>query len=270
MIRPQNKVAIYVMSCDKTSDVGVHFLSAFNRYWPDCPFNIFWGVNAKIGHLNQSNITPVLADSIGWKTETIQHLKQIKEIAPSLTHVIVCLDDFIFFKKVRTQFIEQITNDDDLSKIGYLRLKRLEESFIGKTFQLFEQLSKVGNSVIFPIRKTHPYFASLQIAIWDINYLISRVEKCNNIWDFEHLKNGDRVHYSVLHSLFNYTHVVEKGEWNYNAKNIVKKNAGFFNPGERKFRSQKFGRSIFHFKHAQFTLFGYMPMRIKQLLKAPK
>ena len=67
-------------------------------------------------------------------------------------------------------------------------------------------------SEIFKISKKYPYYTSLQVTIWDIDYLIDCLKNNINIWEFERLKSKYN-HYAVKNTVIKYRHVVEKGKW---------------------------------------------------------
>ena len=73
------------------------------------------------------------------------------------------------------------------------------------------------------IPSSHPYYSSLQVALWNIDYLIKRANSCSDIWNFEKKIISDEKHFSVKKNLMNYRHVVEKGKWDYRANSIFRK-----------------------------------------------
>jgi hypothetical protein len=199
-----------------------------------------------------------------WKQETIDQLTLLQEIDPTLTHVLVILDDFIFNSKVDNKRLNRIISSDNFNNIKYLRLKRLEEGLIKKALQFINIDKNYKVDKIFKIRKNHPYYSSLQIALWDINYLKSCVLNIDNIWDFELQNSNNFVHYSVLNNIFNYKHIVEKGKWETYASTYCKKYLNYFNPSNREFHPVSLKSIIKNrFVKIKFILFGYFLTRIK-------
>jgi hypothetical protein len=186
-----SKVGFYVMSCDKTSDVANYFVKSLNKIYINRSLPIFFGVNSKIGNAIELKAIPIESSSSNWRNETLIQLNSIKEKYPSLTHLIVLLDDFIFLKPHHKNFIN-LVNESVEHKVNYLRFTPIEEGVIFRICNIFKNRSgfKYGN--VIEIRKSHPYYSSLQVALWDINYLIDAVSSASSIWDFENQKKIER------------------------------------------------------------------------------
>ena len=252
------KTAVFIMSCDKTRDVLMHFIKGFNIYWNDNTFPVYLGSNNELTPENFNNATLISVPISNWKQETLEQLSLLQNHDPSITHLIVMLDDFILNRKVDNVRLSKMLHSGNLENIKYLRLKRLEEGIIKKISQLFIIQKEFLNERIFKIRKSHPYFTSLQIAIWDINYLKLCIEGCDNIWEFETQKNEKLEHYSVLHNHFYYRHIVEKGKWETYASFYCNNYINYFNPGDRKFQSFKILDNLINYiKKFKFLIFGY-------------
>lgn len=252
--------AVFVNSCDKTSDVAVYALKSIRRHWSGCEYPIYIGCNIN-DQLQESPFGHLLGcpEVGGWKKETLFHLRRLKEINPQLTHLILILDDFVIGESVDHLEIEKYYNLAVENNLPYLRLKRIEQSFLARLF------SKKNDCDLVEVKRNHPYYSSLQIAIWDIDYLISLVNLSNSIWDFETLIS-DRQHYSVLKDVITYQHIVEKGKWNVSAKKWCVKSVGYFYPGTRSFnRNQNcVGMAI---RRLIFLVIGYSALRVKRYLR---
>ena len=242
------------MSCDQTHDVLKHFLIGFNKYWPDCPYDIYIGSNTE---LYNKKYKYVHVQKTNWRSETIDQIEGIKKIDDKLTHLIVFLDDFILKKIVLNNALNEFIKLSFEKEIKYLRLKKVEEPLLITIF--YKIFNSFNSSNIFKIRKNHPYFSSLQIALWDIDYLDILVKKCKNIWDFEKTNLKNYSHYSVSKSIFSYKHVVEKGKWEFYAKNYCIKNINYFEQGYRKTQISNINRKLyFLLKHIKFLFLGYI------------
>lgn len=236
-----NKCAIYVMSCDATQDVAVHMLKSIEKFWEDVPYDIYLGVNKSLTFLSAVNfpIKLVPSNKSGWKSESLEQIKQIKHADPDITHVLVVLDDFVFNKKVNTSSVRTLIDQAMKSNLPYLMMKETHTGLIEKVGKLFK---KRVSGIDYPVLKTpstHEYYCSLQVALWDIVYLESRIKNCEHIWEFEHNKQDLQPHFAVKTNILSYKHIVEKGEWDFNAKEFCLSNIGYFEPGLRKFRNYK-------------------------------
>jgi hypothetical protein len=253
------KAGIFIVSCDKTRDVLLHFIKGFNIYWSDNVLPVFLGTNDHPLPADFEKATLLSVPKSNWKQETLDQICLLQKKDSSLTHVIVMLDDFILNRIVDNQRILNLINSNEINNIKYLRLKRLEEGIYRIILQfIFTPKQKISEKV-FKIRKSHPYFSSLQIAIWDIAYFKSCVSKSENIWQFELQKSLDFDHFSVCNNVFHYRHIVEKGKWESYSSKYCKKYISFFNEGSREFHSNSY---IFRIKkfliRLKFYFLGYL------------
>ena len=257
-----NKVGVFVMSCDKTTDIAQHFILGLKKYWRHRNLPIYFGTNRVTSHLDTTDFIPVGAESGGWKKETLAHIDEIKQLNPELTHLIILLDDFILFEDVDEKALGKIISRALSENIYYLRLKRVEEGFF---LSSLNALRPKGS--IFRIRNKHPYYAALQIALWNIEYLKSCIACSKDIWEFEHPASFHKPHYSVKDTLFKYRHIVEKGEWEIYSESFCKKYIGYFEPGMRKtWQRRGLNKLKFTLKKPIFFIFGYSIMRLRKAI----
>jgi hypothetical protein len=66
-----------------------------------------------------------------------------------------------------------------------------------------------------------------------------------------------------LATIFPYKHIVEKGAWNYYAKQICFESIGFFDQGSRKLRKKYPDLILDYIRHLNFSIFGYSFLRLK-------
>ena len=260
--------AIFLNTCDKNQDVCKYFLIAFEKYWSNNSLTKFAGVNYHDNDVKQYGFVPVKSSQSNWKEETLFQLKQIKIIAPEITNLIVFLDDFILSTAVDNQKILELVNNIKNEDIKYIRLKCVEEGFFYKILNYLTKKIKWGCTKGIRIRNNHPYYSSLQVAIWDIDYLIMCVQECSSIWDFETSKPYHLPHYSVYNNLLNYRHIVEKGQWEIDANSYCKNYLGFFVQGKRPIRNLSFIEQLrFHTRKPVFFIFGYLIVKLKLFYK---
>jgi hypothetical protein len=251
--------AIFVVSCDKSRDILTHFSIGFNRYWKDNFLPIFVGSNNYQDLEGFEQAQFIQSPRSNWKTETLLQLNFIKKNDPNISNIILILDDFILNKNVDINRLKSLIVAVEEKKIKYLRLKTLEEGLFFKVTQFFFKTNLVDDEHIFKIRNSHPYYSSLQIAIWDIDHLISLLNSCSDIWDFELQKPDLCEHFSVVNNLLNYKHIVEKGLWESYAEDYCKKYLGFFHKGERGIQvASLFKQSKLLIKRLKFYFFGYL------------
>lgn len=254
------KTAIYVMSCDKNLDVLNHCIISFEKYFNDCNLKFFIGANSPSNFVN-NKYDKVIANKSNWKEESLIQINKIKESDKDISHLIVILDDFVFNKKVKIENLKSLISDPKLINIKYLRLKQIEESFLKNILTFFKHKEIIGTSKIYKIRKSHPYYFSLQIAIWDINYLYESIQNSKDIWHFENQNTRNLDHWSVTNNIFHYRHVVEKGKWEHYAQSYCNKHINYFEPGFREIIKDNFiNRLIIRLKIVKFFFLGYIKL----------
>ena len=258
------EIGIYIMSCDKNIDIAKHCLKSINKYWDCKGFKVFLGTNTHKLKCSIPNLIHIESKSSNWKNETLDQLHLINVKYPEIDYLIVILDDFIFRKKINIFEIKKISKIMINSKLKYLRLKKIEESIFQKLLNIFSRADLFDSYRFIKIRKSHPYYSSLQIALWDIEYLKYLINISDNIWNFENIISNV-IHYSVAKSLFKYRHVVEKGKWEIGAKKYCLKYINYFNPGDRRYQKFSLKRIVrYRLQPVRFFLFGYIKRRMNK------
>jgi hypothetical protein len=263
---------VYIMSCDATKDVALHFFDAFKKYWPDCPYRIAIGSNTDDGcvYIDKTQEVKVLSSKSNWKVESLNQVNALKKEYPDVKHVLLMLDDFIFNDSVNTHELVNVVDAAIKNRLEYVGLKPLNLSIWSKLFLKLKTISLSGVSFNY-VPKKYPYYSSLQIALWDVDYLYYMISKCQNIWDFETIdacdEYGVKPHVVTSKIIFRYKHIVEKGEWDIGSEQYCRKAIGHFNKGERNFKKNLFGAFGRSLSLLRFQVFGFFPMRLKKWLK---
>ena len=252
-----NRTCIFINSCDKTYDVAKYFLISFKKYIKNNDLKIFMGINDKEHEKQYDFINYIKSPKSNWKDESLFQLQIIKKNY-NFVNVILILDDFIFHKKTDMLDFHILLKEFELKKIPYLALKKMDECLFINLLRMFRE-----KNIISKIRNNYPYYSSLQISLWNIDYLLSNISQSKSIWHFER-QQLSKKHYHVRDNLFHYIHIVEKGEWNYGTRRYIEKYLCKFDPGQRKFRGSFFGEIIFNIKRVSFFIFGFMIMRIRK------
>lgn len=245
----KNKFAVFVMSCDNTSDVCKHFIKAYKKK-TDFNYKIFIGTNKSFRNSKLLKAVPLSVKKSGWRDETINQLKMIKKKYPKIKKILVFLDDFIIKEYNSNGDLEYFVKKVFKKNLSYLMLRKIKASFLDNLINYPSRRKK-----IYKIPKDYPYQCSLQVAIWDIDYLIQKLNNYKSIWDFETQKSK-RSHYFVSSSPLSYVHVVEKGEWLFYAKSVCIKSCGYFNQGSRKILQSNFFMIKMIFSRILIFLFG--------------
>lgn len=250
-------IPIFIFSCDKNRDVLAHTLESIKKYWPEAFDSLFVGVNSI--HENKNlKYKELYAKKSCWRNETLTQLDFLNKIFPG-EDVIVYLDDFLLLKAVDNSKIEKYVSLFRKLHIKYLRLTPYESSILHK-------ITKQKYVDIHMIPDKHLYPHSLQVAIWNREYLRKIITESKDIWDFENVKKSEAELYSSSQKLIIYKHIVEKGRWNYWAKKLCIKHINFFEPNQRGIRSGIDKVIIDNLRRISFSIFGYTLTRLKRMI----
>jgi hypothetical protein len=265
----QIRTNFLVCTCEKTKDVAFHMLTSFFKCVdPMMNLRIYLGSSIRdLGDFAKSKVQVIETPQTNWKDETIFQLKYLKNQDPSCQYIVLLLDDFIFKGRINSNEFYDLILHMKKEEIKYLSLKPSFDNVFLKIVDFFKSREISNNLSIYKVRNSHPYFYSLQAAIWNIDYLLNSLERCENIWHFENMNPSNEDHFALNRKILNYTHIVEKGEWDYQASELCINSIGFFNPGNRKFRnSNLMSRILVYVKSIFFLIFGYSFLRIRKVL----
>ncbi len=252
-------VAIFVCSSTNTVDVFNQVIPAFNRMWPDCPYPKFVGLNPPFSDDQEVNgFRAIISPQSGWRDE----LKaQIQKIESEFDHVILILDDFLVRSQVDSPALEALVKEAVQNQLPYLRLTPLRFSILAKGIDtLF-----LGLQIIRKIPSKTPYYSSLQIAVWNTKHLLSMLGFVGNIWQFEHQKIANKIHWAVVgKGPIDYRHMVEKGKWIPQAPKLFAKLELPFFVGSRGMWPTWVGIKL-ELDRIKFGIIGYSWVRFKSL-----
>jgi hypothetical protein len=228
-------------------DVLLRVLPSISKFWPDCPYPIFVGLNSN--HFVAQNVTTLVARPTEWRHECLEHIGQI-----SATHLIVLLDDFLFQKPVEQDRLAGVLDHALKSNIPYLRLVPLGKSVLARLFNSAAGRSDLG---IHPITEARPFYSGLQISLWDKAHFRSLLEKRGSIWDFEHHRMSGVTHYAINgRAPISYSHLVHKGRWLPYARTLLRRAGLSTDLGARPVWP-KWMNALLAFDKARLLVFGY-------------
>ena len=252
-------ICVVISSSDNTRDVFMQTSPSFERFWPDCSYPIYVGMNTPVSDKVSERFTFVYADVSNWRVELRQQLAQIQE-----RYLILFLDDFVLLEEVDTKALSSIIQYGMKHKIPYLRLVPVSRAWIPrKIYQIFHAIS---HCQVERIPLTQPYYSSLQVALWRKDHLMSCLTYEGSIWDFEHQRIPGINHYAVVKPLIRYVHVVEKGKWQPYARTIINRVSGRFHPGKR----QELGLASYlrwYWAKFRFAMIGYIGVRSRIIIR---
>ena len=199
--------AVYIATCDRYSDLWPGFFHCWNRYWPDCPFEVYLGANEKSWPGADVTTLSSPPDS-AWSEQVARQLETL-----SYEYVLCILDDFYLRARVCTSRIMDL--------LQYL--KAADGAMLRLLPRPPPQIRSRSSPSVGECLPNTPYRICTQAAIWRRRDLISLLQDKESIWEFE--ANGQaradatgKRFFSVYNAAFPYQgmifhHVVEKGEW---------------------------------------------------------
>jgi len=197
-----SNVGVFICSSDNRLDIFDRVLPSVLKYWPDCPYPLYVGLNTK--NKSWARVSSLVAEPSEWRTEVLEQISQIPE-----THVIVILDDYLFLQSVDQQRLAELVTRAISLNLPYLRLLPLRRSL---SQRLIRSRTRSTDG-IQSIHSRRPFYSGLQIAIWNKEHFASLLKLPGSIWDFEHQQPGI-PHYVITDSPpITYRHLVEKGRW---------------------------------------------------------
>ena len=240
-------VAVFVCSSDSRRDVVDRVLPSILKFWPDCPYPIYVGLNTCDRPLLHG--TPILASPSEWCSEFSSQLAHLEE-----DYLIVILDDFLIRRPVDQMRMEKLVQQALTLNLTYLRLLPLGRSLPARLVSWRPPERVPG---IERIRERRPFYSALQIAIWRKDHLQTMLRSSLSIWDFEHLCVPDSQHCAIKDDPpIHYRHLVERGRWLPDARSLLQR-AGF--PGDLGVRpvwsSSRYVRLFLD--QVRWTLLGY-------------
>lgn len=201
--------ALVIVSFDGYSDVWPAFLSCFDTYWANCPFDVYFVSNEK--EIKTERLTFIRT---GHETNWCDRVE--KALVPlEYDKIILLLEDYLIGSPVDNILIEKYMDFFARNDCDYLRIYNNP-----KTKQKCIDI-ELG---IYPIAENEEYGINLQPSIWKREYLLdtlSSIQGKRSAWDFEvellkrcSKATGIKEHcFMTERNLLNIHNGVLKGKW---------------------------------------------------------
>jgi len=161
--------AVLINSCDKYSLAWSIFSWAFETYWKDCPFKIYFITNFLDAPLGST----IKVGSLNWSEGTKVALEQIKE-----DYIIWFQEDFWLTNDTQTKDLIRLCSKMKKNNVKHLRLYVSEKSKAVKRQALDDELD---------ILNTNEYFrCAFNVGIWERTALLNLLDEKENIWKAEY------------------------------------------------------------------------------------
>lgn len=248
-----NKLVILVVSCDKYSDVWPPFFGLFEKFWPDCPFQIYLLTNY-ISSVPYHGVKCIsVGKDISWSANLIQCLNILSE-----DYVFMIIDDLLFDAKVNTKKIIEVLEWMIATDSNYMRLS------------CSPRADKKYNELVGIISPGTIYRTSTVMSVWKKEILKNLLEKNENAWQFEvagSLRSDKYDKFYATNNLhFRVINSVIKGKWHPDA--IKKISNCNISVDLKKRKVMNFREtSIFRFKVFRSFILNLMPAKFRRFIK---
>lgn len=195
----QLPVAVVIASCDRYSDLWGPFITLWWRYWPKCPFPVYFITNetqAKFAGVRPMIVGPDLS----WSTTLKRGLLLIPE-----QYVLLFLDDLFLTESVATAALEHLVERAVRSRMNCLRFH--PDPWPNVRIDHDVGLVAPGGA----------YRASTVLTLWDRAVLIELLREGESAWEFE-IRGSERADvysefYATYRPWIKVTNGVIKGRW---------------------------------------------------------
>lgn len=189
--------AILILSCDKYSDIWEPFFSQFHKFWPECPFRVYLGSNAKT-YIDKRVQSVRSMTSVDWSSDLSNILGKIKE-----EYIFVWMEDLLLIDHVDTKLFQRSFHFMQKSQANHMHMSPLISPDGIMDDRLFGSYKE---SV--PYRVNAPGF-------WKKSHLRELLIPGENPWKFEVMGSYRSSYYGgyycLMRQLFQFVRVVEKG-----------------------------------------------------------
>ena len=170
----KNNLTIAFIGFDGYDDIWDDCINLFNKFWPDCPYEILFVNNEKKVVWENVKVLHAGADA-EWSKKVQTAIKECKT-----QYLCLLLEDFFVGEYIDSDKIDRMMRFIEKEKIRYYKLANMN-----RACKNHDSIYK-GKKFLHIIPESDEYGISLQAAIWDINYLKNLVGEENyNAWTFE-------------------------------------------------------------------------------------
>jgi hypothetical protein len=191
--------AILVCTYDGAEDLWSPIAETYQKYWPDCPYNIYLATNHKYPSLPPFKPLSI-GDETSWSDNVLKCLEKISE-----DYVLLTYDDLFLYKKINTAVISNMINTAMENNWNYLR------------FHPSPKYDQFISNEYGAINTKRAYRASTVFALFKKSVLIDLLDRGETAWEFEKIgsirSNKYDNFYVVTHQLIPYLNGVVKGKW---------------------------------------------------------
>jgi len=219
------EATVLVNSCDRYSDLWEPFARLWQRYWPDCPFEVVLLTESQValeGAAKQVFARVIAGGKTCWSKMMLAARSQI-----ATPYVMMLCDDYLLESRV------------DTGKI-LARLKTMK-AFNAANLRLIPNPpggSRFKDTDLLEYRKNTAYSIATQAGFWEKEFLFDLAAKVESIWEFERygsfaLQDETRPLLHTRSKEFPFVDAVHKGYWEKFGKALVEREGIYFDFSRR-------------------------------------
>ncbi len=210
------KLTIVVASCDRYADLLPPFAALWRRFWPTCPYPVALVTEHRPDAADPAVFSEVIACGPGltWGDRLAIALGRI-----TTPYVMLLCDDYYLEAPVPEETVAKRL--DQIERFGAVNLRLIPNPV--------PQLPFAPDPTLGEYRKATAYCISTLAGLWDRAFLLSLLEGCKSIWEFERygsFKVGDesRPILATREREFPFVDAVHKGYWERFGVEVCRKN----------------------------------------------
>lgn len=252
MIKNKDKFAVLIVSCDKYSDLWRPFFELFWRFWPDCPFNVYFLSN-KIGFDDPKVKNLLVGEDISWSDNVRKAIINIKE-----EYILLSVDDLFLCDYVKTEEVLKVFNWIYQFGVNHVRMNPSQKP------------DKPYNELVGIVSKGTIYRTSTILSVWKKDVLSNLLKAGESAWDFEIYGSVRSDAYDGFYSTWrDYVPIINgvvKGKWRRTAVRKLKSlgiDINLFRRKEMNFKET----AMFHLIQLRSHILKLFPAKYRRKIK---
>ncbi len=164
--------AILILTCDSYLQVIGENLKFMEKFWSDCPFNIFIGAEKEtINYNGNLKITTLQSKELYWSNRVIDYIHQVNR-----PYLLISLDDFFIEENVDNRLViaalDILRNRTDIANICFSHISEQYDS----RFAIDRYACRFNQSL-----STFNW----QMGLWRVSSMLENMKKKENPWQSE-------------------------------------------------------------------------------------
>lgn len=165
----KNNCSILVLSCDKNIGLLNIFFERFFLYWPDCPFDIYLGMED--ANVKYQGVITLNSRTSGWAARVQEYLRKISQ-----EFLMIILDDFVLERQADTskikKFVDFISKNKDIANISFAEIQD-KNNIDANCLDLLQR------------RNNANYLLNMQVGVWRKDILLQLLRPNETPWQTE-------------------------------------------------------------------------------------